>query len=253
MAEPFERRRYSAVLLTHPKLSTFRDLARLTRGAVGESIAVRLGHAGWSAQRGELLSTRSHYPTHIVNPESRIRVGGYAHDFYCAIRTKGLDGGTVPTFLIASPYIRLLDSLLKTVLAGLDHPVPVFGCVRMEDAVKYFATTPGREIHARRVTMQVFSGIAVDLVSISGRNPLHWELMQAIFTPELAAPYSLGIEVRRRDTTRVNFDRHGNLWWYQADESLLGNALHLVDSLAEGALFVSSRSVPLKRADPEDQ
>ncbi|MGH9277371.1 MAG: hypothetical protein ACRD12_04600 [Acidimicrobiales bacterium] len=123
----------------------------------------------------------------------------------------------------------------------------------MDDAVEHFATISNREIHARRITMQVFSGIAVDLVSISGRNPLHWELMQAIFAPELAAPYSLGIEVHHRDVTRVNFDRHGNLWWYQADESFFANALHLVDSLAENVLFVNSRSIPLKRAGPEDQ
>lgn len=250
-AEAFERRRYSAVMLWHPKLMTIRHLADATTHRLGDSVAVSLGHSGWTTRRAEWIANRSHYPQHIVDPKKSARSSGFAHDFYVSVRSEGL-AEKQPLFLVASPYVRLLDVLIRTVTESLGRPVTSFVSVNMDEAVRYFEHASREKLRTKRVTLQMLSEVGLELVALSGNNPLHSDLLETLRVGGVAAPYSLGVDVEYRQRTRVNFDRHGNFWWYLSAESTMVNPLNLVDRLFSAGLLGSSRTSPLRRASEEE-
>lgn len=251
--QPFERRRYSAVLLTHPSLKSINDVSACTEGQLSKSLSKITGIRGWSVARSEWLATRSHYPSHVVPAESRSRENGYAHDFYVAIR-RPVSKNEAPLVLVASPYVRLLGSFLRKLGSQL-RPGARFAALDLEAATNVFSSMPSTSpFRVRRVTLQILSEVGrLELVSLAGRNPLHSDLIGLVTSNDVTRPYSFGVEVDRgNDSMRVNFDRHGNFWWYLSSESDLQGALRMVDEVIVDGLTIETRSLPLTKSDPEE-
>ena len=244
----FERRRYWAVLIQHSSLQGLADLRKFVGFRIGESHRVALPKCGWRATRFEYLANHSHYPVHRYDP-SRNRDGGYAHDFYIAARSRLNGDNAGSPLLIGSPYIRLLDQLMGELRRRLPGEAPQFSSFSMQETYQAFqAGIP--EMAATRVTLEILNepGELVELVSLSGKNPLRSDLHDAI--NKVAAPYSLRAEVQSDSgRSRVSVDRHGNFWWYLAGEDRLSNTLRLVDTLEALRVTKMTRSLPLDRAD----
>ena len=246
----FERRRYSSVLFQHPSIIDSASLRKILGDSAGSAKSVNIKGSKWTVSRFEYLTSRSHYPSHRFSSADRRRDDGtFPHDFYVATARHF---GDAPVILVASPYVRLLAAMFKTLRERLPSPAAQFHTVSMPEVYEAFATGISG-MTATRVTMQMLDEPALELVSLSGRNPLNSNLHQAI--EKVAAPYSLRAEVSaiKDQHTRVNFDRHGNFWWYLTAQERLVNALSLIDELHRLGLMDLGRSLPLDRADDEEE
>lgn len=245
-----EQRRYTSVLVCHDDLRDFLALRKLLAGSVGSHRSVRLPETEWSIHRFEYLANRSLYPGHIVSAEDRRRGDRYAHDVYFATR-EPLRSLNTPVILLASPYVRLLSSITSDLRKKLDHPAPRYVSVDMASVYQTLSDGSVGELTATKVTMQMLSEPTLELVSLAGRNPLHSELHAAI--KKVAAPYSIRTEVSGENSKcRVNIDRHGNFWWFQAEEKRFALPLNVIDRLDETGSLKLTRTRPLDRAEDED-
>ena len=256
--DAYERRRYSAVLLAHPDVRKLADLSKVTRGGLSSNLTSIRAPGPWRIARSEWLAEKSHYPDHIVPAKERARPGGYAHDFYVGVRAAAdLPTGAGNLILVASPYVRLLGGFLKRLGQNV-RPEPRFVAVDLESAVSIFADmSADSPFKVKRVTLQVLRETQrrLELVALSGRNPLHSDLLQLINRPDRTRPFGLGVAVSDEPevTIRVNFDRHGNFSWHLSRERQLLSVLRIVDEVLMDGLAVTTRTVPLDRADPEEQ
>jgi hypothetical protein len=240
-----ENRRYSAVVFQHPSVKGLAEIKGAIAPSIGRASNLKsIGQGRWEVDRFEYLLDRSLYPKHLLDPESRKRRNGYAHDLYCAVPIRKSTTGPAP-ILIASPYVRLLDTLFRNLRRSLPPPAPQFLSVDMPKVYEKFIAGE-TAMTAIKVTLQMLSEKTLSLVSMSGRNPLRSDLHQAII--RVAAPYSLrSLIVDEKGPCRVDVDRHGNFWWYQSDESTIRGALSFIDVLQSWNSLVPVRSLPLDR------
>lgn len=247
--EAHEQRRYTALLVQHPGLQRMADLRRVL--GTTQTLAKLSGSPRpWKAERSEVLAPRNLYPTHRREDEARQSADGrHGHDVYLAMREGDGDGCFG---LVASPYTQLLKRMATVLRQGLDGPAPRYLAVSMRTVYAALAQGPAGLV-ATKVTMQMLNEPGLELVSLSGRNPLNSNLHAAI--EHVASPYSIRTEVVGSvNRCRVNADRHGNLWWYQADESRFPRALEFIECLRDWSALNPVRSLPLSRAeDPEDE
>jgi hypothetical protein len=247
--EAHEQRRYTALLVQHPRIRRLADLRRIL--GTTQTLAKLSGSPRpWRAERCEVLAPRNLYPSHRREDDARRTDNGWhGHDVYLAVRE---GDGDACFGLIASPYTQLLKRMATALRDGLDGPAPRYLAVNMRTV--YAALAEGASgLLATKVTMQMLNEPGLELVSLSGRNPLNSNLHAAI--EHVASPYSIRTEVVGSDNQcRVNADRHGNLWWYQAEESRFPRALDFIEHLRDWSALNPVRNLPLSRAeDPEDE
>jgi hypothetical protein len=242
----YEQRRFSSVLLSHPRLTDFASFAEILSNAGADHKRLALGRPTWSAERFEYLYFRSLYPESRHPPEMTRRDGGYAHQLYFAARGE-LASLRVPVVVLASPYVRLLAHVTAQLKEGLQGPALRYLAVNMRQVYQSFANA-GPDMTPSRVTLQITNEPDLELVSLAGKNPLRSDLHAAL--SEVATPYSLRTDMSSGGVTcRVNLDRHGNVWWHQTGEEALAVPLLLVDRLEQlGALHLT-RLFPLDRAE----
>lgn len=240
----FERRRYSGIVFSHPQVQSCRDLSTVMKGVIKREVQLRPSFGDWELQRSAYLHDRSVYPAHLTSPSEREEDGGYRHDFYIGSRAASrVLGGRV--LLVASPYVRLLDSFFSALLDRLPAPTPQFLAPRLPEVFEYLAKNP-EPLRASRVTVQMDGQVGLELVSLVGRSPLQSDLNRAIST--IASPYSVRVDFEGpKGTSRVAIDRHGNYWWYLAAAQLMENVGGVLDCLLERKLLRSRRVVPLRR------
>lgn len=250
MADPLlrEKRRFTALLACHPQVSSVKDLRELLTPQVTKGRSVRVSAAPeWDVQRCEFLYRRSLYPERTIAPESRQRGDYFAHEVYIAGRRLPGLGGFVT--IVASPYVRLLNLMASTLKAKVPQPAPRFVAVDIAAAIKDLARNE-QLFSVNVVTLQMLTEPMLQLVSLAGQNPLNSKLHAALH--EVTAPYALRAEFPVKPPSRVNVDRHGNVWWYQAGEQRFASPVTLIDYLDRiGALRLSLR-LPLVREEGED-
>lgn len=249
----YERRRYSAVLVTHPQLGKYADLNRVLGASASAGATVKLGKSGWRTVRFEYLSTTSLYSRSRVKPEARARDNGFAHDMYCAI-SPDLPGLGSPVMLVASPYVRLLARILKRVTKDLAPPGAQYVKVDMPAAYKGFSShVPG--LTATRVTLSMpGDGDDVEFVSLTGTNPLRSDLRAAV--QEVGEPFALRVEasISGEPNSKVHIDRHGNLSWYLTTEDRMTHAYRTIEAFDGLRLLNFGRALPLdKKPDDSDE
>lgn len=243
----YEQRRYTALILRHHAIPDYQSLHQVLRNTRRSGTVSLPKSSTWHAVRFDYMAPRSLYPDKLT---PSVEEGhGYPHAMYFAVR-EGLDVAEGPVVVLASPYVRLLGRLVRRLRSDLPGPAPRYLSVDM--ARVYEAAAEGQPgLTATRVTMQMLNEPTLELVSLAGRNPLHSELHAALRT--VTAPYSIRAEVDGESgLSRVNADRHGNLWWYQADESRFQRPLRLIDALDHWGAIRWGRSLPLDRVGEDD-
>lgn len=244
-----DQRRFSSVLLVHPNLTDSKATVDYLQGSLSALADCKIQDDEWTANRCEYVSGRNYYPDSVGDPEARKRDHGYAHQVYVASRR--LAPSQTNMVLLASPYVRLLQRMVTDISRRLPAPGLQFYSLDMTGIYRAFE---GRHVGltATKVTLQMLSQPGLELVSLTGRNPLDSELHDQI--KNVAAPYALRTEVILGDhKARVNIDRHGNIWWFQTDEAKIGIVLSLISRLASINSLRMTRTMPLDRAEPDDE
>jgi hypothetical protein len=247
-----EQRRYSCVLLSHPQLDSFASVRRLLGAKIAASKKLVTTDPTWRVCRFEYINARSLYPATNTIVETRERPGGYAHDLYLGSQDT-IGNEEYPSLFVASPYVRLLSAFMGSIRHSLGNAeATTYYAVHMQTVYDRVETSES-SVSVTRVTLQMLNEPELELVSLTGRNPLHSTLHRAI--KDVAAPYSLRAEIRGADgrPVRVNVDRHGNLWWHQTDDAKIAQPITLINSLISLNALKPTRNFPLDRADDEDQ
>lgn len=244
-----ERRRYSSVLIRDPSLDGLAAFKRLAGDLADEFLEIECTRPGWRVYRFGLIHNRSLYPSHLVDPRTLEREKGFAHATYLAVR----DGGQSSSRLvvIASPYIYLLDKLTVRLEYGSRGNRRLKYCA--VDMPRLYKEVGGgmSGLSATRVTLQIRGEPNLELVSLSGRNPLHSKLHNAI--KSVAKPYAIRAQLSESpELCRLSIDHHGNVHWYQADETKIESALGLIERLRELDVLLDTDSRPLDKVDDED-
>lgn len=243
-----EQRRFSSLMIYHPALESHGAL-RLTLGrSIAAATALEFGGGMWPSYRSEYVVHQNYYPAHVVDANLQRREDGFAHDIYVA--EGSLLSGT-KVLLLASPYVRLLQRLVGELDRRVGAPAIRYLNLDMPSIYKAFEKgSPG--MTATKVTLQMLNEPGLELVSLTGRNPLNSDLHASL--KEVAAPYALRTEVTiGEDRARVNLDRHGNLWWYQTDESKFRMTLMMLATLAELNALKTTLHMPLDRGELDDE
>lgn len=241
----FEARRYSGVLIDDPGLSSPGAVLERLSIAKSRQFDVTTQVDGWHVVRGRILSDTPHYSS---TSAPRTPGGSYLTDLYVAANIRGSS-----KVLLASPYVRLLASCIENLD---DHPK--LGRVQflkpdMNALFTHFERARTTQMSATRISVLMEGDVGLELVSLSGRNPLRSDLRHALL--EVASPYSLrvkGTYVHSRGTN-MHADRHGNIWWHLASEDSLTNVLAFVDILLKAGRLTRTTSSPLRRASQEDE
>jgi hypothetical protein len=248
VAEANERefRRFTAIALVHPGLRSPADVSNHLDGALAAPERVLSGPDGWTVTRMEYTATRKFYREN-VGSDARNRDGGYAHDVYIA--TKDFGGRLGPVLLLASPYVRFLEAMQDKLTSKVTRPAIQYIAVDMP-AVYAALDESGENAAVNRVTMQVIGEKNADLVSLSGKKPLHSNIHTNLLG--ITKPYGIGIRVDHGGADcRVGLTRHGRINWFQTTEDRVAHPLALLDRVYKAKALLKVRRYPLIR-EPQD-
>jgi hypothetical protein len=238
-----EFRRFSAFALVHNALRSPADVSRHLGATLGAPRQVRFAPAGWSVTMMEYLATRKFYPDHVGDDERDRGEAGYAHDVYLAAKDYG--GKIGPVLLIASPYVHFLERIHDVLDQAITQPAIQYLGVDMA-RVYQALDDAGENAAVNRVTMQVLGEPNADLVSLSGKKPLHSDIHEKLLG--ITKPYGLGVKVEHAGTDcRVGLTRHGRVNWFQTAEDRIAHPLALLDRVHEVSGLKKVRRYPLTR------
>lgn len=238
----YERRRYSAVALSHPKLRFFTDVTKAAGTLMHGQTRLLKPPSGWDIRRVDLYA-RNLYPGTISVPDKKKRESLVGHDSYVAVRAA--TSGAAPLVLLAAPYRRLLGVTVAAVAEGIGRPDPTFLAFRMASLFETLHSEPDG-YKATRITVQTAGEPGVSLVSLSGVSPLRsglWHQIQDTVTP-------YGARVQRKFSNgviRLHIDRLGNLFWHQLNEESTSRACATLSYLADKNITRFVDVSPLKR------
>lgn len=242
-------RRYSAVALTHPNLRSTDDIQRLAmklpggivRGeyVVGSSVVLRVAFD----------SPRNHF-TSFEAPAVASAKGFTQELFLARVELPGKPQPTVAALVIA-PYVRLLNRYVTAMSSALEFPRPAFLVADMDRVFEFFEVTRYKWMDATRVSVKDEREPTLDLVSLSGRNPLKSNLREEL--RRVGPAYAVRLEVRRTlPRTNVNADRFGNFWWYTRDWRDVVNPLAAIAELLSNVPIASGKFNPTRRLSFDD-
>jgi hypothetical protein len=236
--EYFEARRYSAVLVDDPRVTSVGTVARAW-GLHGKSVRSIEGF-GWSVTRLTYGSRKNHYP-----PSVRVTKHGEGHPHEIYLATPPRDSG-FSGMLIAAPYVRLLRESIGRLDANLEGDAALaFSAPDMNALFAHFETSTHRHMRASHIEVKMRDN-GLDHVALSGRNPLRSDLRHALL--QVARPYAIRVRtdsVRDMRPTNVNLDQHGNIWWHLSGESAWGNVLPVLQLLIDEFELGVTHDLPL--------
>lgn len=245
-----EYRQFTAVMLIHPALQKPGDIGKYLTASVSAFTPLKNTPTGWTAVRAEYLQPRrSFYPDNIVTKESRQRGNnGFAHDIY--ISTKELGGKVGRVTFLASPYSLLLSRLVDAINVALPDPGLQYVDIAMPTVYRWLDADPVRSGQVNRVKMQIVGEPYADLVSLSGKRPLHSKVHDQL--KAVTVPYGVGVRVTvNKIDCRVAIDRHGVIRWFQTTEDCLAHPMTLIDQIHQADAFRMVRRPPLLRENSD--
>ncbi|GAA3833479.1 hypothetical protein [Nocardioides panacisoli] len=239
----FEPRRYSAVLLAADRSLTARQLLMaLDCERSGIKPVTPIGE--WSVGAGT-VRVRANYSrsSRAVADDD----GLYPHRVFVADAT--IDGR--PYHLVASPYVRFLAKCLKRLDDSRPMPLIYFK-PSMSDVFSHFETTRPTRLAATRISVLMEGDVGLEIVSLSGRNPLRSDLRHALLG--VASPYAIRVKGTFIEKRPVNIhaDRHGNIWCHLGSEEALINMAAFASVMIRNGHLAPTSSSPLLRLPGED-
>lgn len=243
------QRPFTAIMLQHKDLQSVADLPRLLKA--GSIPPVNEFLAGeWTVWRWEFIHHRNLYSDKLA--VERKRDGGWAHDIYIAQRF--IDGESY--LALASPYVRLLRQLDEDLKGALrQRSAILYGRVDMPKVYAAFQSG-NTDLSASRITLEILDEKVLDVVSLTGKNPLNSKLHQKI--KAVAAPYAIRVELAEENKrARLSVDRVGNLWWFQSNEAKTELVFQALDKIIGMNAIGKGRRFPLdlkyKKSDEQDK
>jgi hypothetical protein len=243
----YERRRFSAVALQHPQLSTHADVSSASKGRMPRGgVRVKTGAGEWDLRRVELLD-RNRYPSSVAVPRTKRRGDSQvAHDSYVALRKTPASS---PILVVAAPYRRLLTSFMRDLTTALPKPDPDYVTFNMAAVFDRLYGEP-QGYKATRVTVQTSGEPRLALVSLTGVSPLQSGLWQDI--REVVTPYGARVQRSFPDgTARLHIDRLGNMFWHQLFESSVSRVCLALGFLLDQQLTGRTNMSPLERSSDD--
>lgn len=237
-----DARRFTTVGFLHPHLGADKQAIRKALGPKLGAVKERqIKLPGWRLYQAEYLRSSSMYPTHRVDVSSRTRQGGrIAHDIFIASTVHEHLG---PATWIASPYIQLLDEIHGDVLRSITTPAVQY--VGMNMPTFYASLAAGLAgVAAKRVILRIVAEPNVELVSLTGKMPLHSEIHDSLSKSTL--PYGVGVQVEAEgQRCRVTTNRTGMTHWFQSAPETIVCPLTLLSRLDAAGVLRSERLYPL--------
>lgn len=239
----FEPRRYSAVLLAADNSLSGRQL--LTALGSERKGLRSIGEFGeWSFATGTVRaqSNYSRSSRTVADPE-----GLYPHRVY--VGDAMVDGESF--HLVASPYVRFLAKCLSRLDEARATPLTYFK-PSMTSVFSHFEKTRPSRLAATRISVLMEGDVGVEIVSLSGRNPLRSDLRHALL--KVASPYAIRVKgtfIEKRPSN-IHADRHGNVWCHLGSEDSLLNMAAFASVLARYGELSSTSSSPLLRLPDEE-
>ncbi|MFZ2526224.1 MAG: hypothetical protein WAX14_01025 [Rhodococcus sp. (in: high G+C Gram-positive bacteria)] len=212
----------------------------------GESLGVSRVDA-WSVAKVTVESPRNYFtqlPDNAVATQD-----GFVQELYAAFRHVETGGRTVPILVLVAPYVRLLNRILTQFTLNVGAPAVQYCTPVMEEVFGLFESTSFEWMDATRISVKDDSEPALDLVSLTGRNPLRSNLRRELLG--LGPAYSIRLSVRLgASATNFHMDRFGNSWWYHRSDEDLTAALKVFDALLGSVAVNQGRHRPTYRVVP---
>jgi hypothetical protein len=240
-------RRYAAVALTHPGMDTWgseESAVRLLPS--GESLgAQRVG--AWSLAKVTVEIPRNYFtklPDDVVATKS-----GFVQELYVAFRKVEIWGKVVPVLVLVSPYVRLLNRVLTQFARNIGAPPVEYLTPDLEEVFGLFESTSFDWMDATRISVKDDAEAALDLVSLTGRNPLRSNLRRDLL--DVGPAYSIRLSIRLDGViTNLHLDRFGNFWWYHRSDADLAAPLSVIDELLHSVTVNRGKDRPTYRVLP---
>ncbi|MET4167308.1 hypothetical protein ABID74_003235 [Gordonia terrae] len=243
-------RRFSAVAFTHPEVAQWSTLEPLQEILeTSRSFPVASAPEGWLASRIAVRSPRNYFTS--VNDTSLATDQGYVQEVYVAIYKYRVPSESVErsAILLMAPYVRLLNRLVTRLKRMLDPAHLVYLTPDLDEVFSRFERTSIVGMRATRISVKDESEPTIELVSLTGRNPLKSNLRAEL--RRVGPAYSIRIDVHSPPhETTVHLDRFGNCWWYHRSESDLTGPLSLFSELFSSVRVAEGRHRPTYRITP---
>ncbi|HEY0119226.1 MAG TPA: hypothetical protein VGC04_10625 [Cellulomonas sp.] len=205
----------------------------------------------WSLSAVEFTTERNFYRSGPWALRESPSGGGFSHRCWVGVSPGPLGRSNV---LLAAPYSRLLESLLVYTSALSPDGGATFIRPDLKVAFERFEIDPElARYRVSQITIQVLGQEAVELVTLTGKYPLRSKIRDALFGDAasghaLARPYALAVQDSRdRRSPRVHMDRHGNLWWFLANDSAILAVADVLDLFLHDSMRLQVTVSPLRR------
>lgn len=249
-ASEFEGRRYSAIAVAHDSLRSLEDLVAAVEGLEIARAKPVLDERGVVAVRAEWHHAQNLYPygSNLRRSTRQPSSGGrYKHRCYVAELTAGENS---PVFVFASPHIRVVGGWSTILGDTVENPRPSYA-IPLLDPLFHDLGTSAMAYKATQITLQIPSSVDVEKVALTGKSPLISGL-HASLAP-VTRPYAVRLEIPRdKRPLRLHLDRHGNYWWYQANDQAFGTAVAALASLRADGYLAETHDLPHRRIVSED-
>jgi hypothetical protein len=237
--------------MNDPQLSTVEALAgALEKRAIARSDV--LSQDGWTTHVLEVWSSRCYYPRAqrelalVDQGPNELGLVKPLYRYFLYLAQMRSDGGAPSVLFVASPYRMLLERVLSVAQRRAKKRPLSFARFDMDRVWKDLGDRPEAALAAIRITMQMLGDEGLDLVSLTGSNPLRSKLRDAL--KKVSDPYAVRVRVGNvKDglTGNVDFERQGVFSWYQRGDQSTSFALLALATAASRGWLVSTESRPV--------
>lgn len=236
---------FSGVVMSHAGFS-FDDPRLIASAPRDVTASMTRTFDAWKISQVAFKSTRNFYNTGVVDPQELKYEDGYLHEVFSAVTKVATSIGESHTIaVVMSPYSRLVPRFVERVMQGSADRDLTYYRLDMGRAFRFFATKNVRNMTPIRISFSDKREPGLDLVSLSGRNPVRSNLFKEL--EEIGPPYGIKMacEFMPNESTNLHADKHGNYWWYQnSGDGPFANVLGAISSLLEVGLLAKTKDQP---------
>jgi hypothetical protein len=245
-----EGRRFSSVAIVHPSLSAFDTLPSGLKASKEFQVETSFRVGQWHVDKVQFTADRNYFRTVPSNDLSV--TGGYRQDLYLAQGQLKVAGMATAALFVLAPYVKLLDSFVRMLQSRLGTPSVAYVVADMNDAFEHFEARVYDWLLVTRISVRDDQEPGLDLVSLTGRNPLRSNLREEL--KRVGPAYSMRFATAVTGfPTNVHVDRFGNYWWYQRNEDAIVNSMAVIDELSACGLLQIVHTLPTRRRSSSDE
>lgn len=244
----FDGRRYSSVAVRHPSLTDMKSLSATIAGLATTHPISSDRQSGVSTFRAEWRHKENMYPYGSLLRKAAEEDNSRTYTHHCFVAMLRNPSDQSPTFVFASPHIRVVGFWSTHLSSSVDSPRPLYVAPRLDPLFHDLAAS-STLYRATQITLQLPNNVAIDKVALTGKSPLISSLRDML--GPVTEPYAVRLEVPREGRPlRFHMDRHGNYWWHQANEEAFPIAVEALAALGSNGYLGSTHDMPHLRVIP---